>query len=243
MWWLTHFTGKQKIAGCRWRHKSTLGLNQEGHPVWRPLVTAENSTHQKESLNLKRCHVVQLLLKLWKCGTKKIKNAVIHIKMSVISKQLFQYFLSPPQINPIFCICVTSWLFRLKSTVGTLNFSSENMMQSIYLKTQILCCFLFINVNSFYLKKQKQTNRFHTPFSMTMTRSLLSFTVAAGSCLSFLLSSCVGLIELISSTCLLFDQVVSGYIAPLKHPWHPSFAFAGLNASLKKELRESNYFS
>lgn len=158
MWWLTHFTGKQKIAGCRWRHKSTLGLNQEGHPVWRPLVTAENSTHQKESLNLKRCHVVQLLLKLWKCGTKKIKNTVIHIKMSVISKQLFQYFLSPPQINPIFCICVTSWLFRLKSTVGTLNFSSENMMQSIYLKTQILCCFLFINVNSFYLNKQKQTD-------------------------------------------------------------------------------------
>lgn len=69
---------------------------------------------------------------------------------------------------------------------------------------------------------------------MTMTRSLLSFTVAAGSCLSFLLSSCVGLIELISSRCLLFDQVVSGCIAPVKHPRHPSSAFAGLNMRRSK---------
>lgn len=155
----------------RWRHKSPLGLHQEGHPVWKPLVTAENSTHQKESWNLKWCPFVQLLLNLWKCGTKKNLKHCNSYKMSVISKQLFQYFFKPPKIKLINCICVNSWLFGVKSTVSTQNFSSENMMQSIYLKTQILCCFLFINVNSFYLKKQ--TNRFHTPFSMTMTRSLL----------------------------------------------------------------------
>lgn len=114
------------------------------------------------------------------------------------------------------------------------------MMQSIYLKTQILCCFLFINVNSFYLKKNKKNpNRFHTPFSMTMTQSLPSFTVAAGSCLSFLLSSCVGLIELISSRCLLFDQVVSG---PSETSLTPQFCFRRLECVAQKEAQGIQLF-
>lgn len=50
-------------------------------------------------------------------------------------------------------------------------------------------------------------------------------------------------IELISPGHLFFDLVVYGYVAPLKHPCHLSFAFTTSHPQHSKELWESNYLS